>query len=262
MPHIVDWNNDGLPDLEVGLSNNGYDATGGDVPGLLYLYLNVGTKEQYKFHYAGVICTAKGDTISSPASPSAYTMSALGDINNDGLFDIVLSDTTGGMHFKAYLNVGTPGNPSFADPVPILAADGSVLHPDPTMHRFSIADWNGDSVNDLITDAGTAQNMTKVWVYAANSPHNEISHSVNTVNNSLTIGLLDRHSISISVPTAGEYSVSLFSLDGRLLTSAKANLKQGSSRMMLCNVPEGCYVARVRCGSSGAVVSCSVIRQK
>ncbi len=74
------------------------------------------------------------------------------DLNNDGLFDILVSNNgTSQKKFQYYRNVGTSGSPSFASKEYLKNADGTDYVPN-TDHEphFWFVDWNDDNTLDLI----------------------------------------------------------------------------------------------------------------
>jgi hypothetical protein len=143
-PVMVDWNNDGKPDLLVG----GFDGT-------MFVRLNEGTREEPKFSTTNLAVEADGKELKVPGHHAAP---AVVDWDGDGRWDILSGSETGAVY--VYRNIGELGHPKFA------AAE--VLIPEHKGHgydelievgaepvpgiRTQIAtlDYNGDGKVDLL----------------------------------------------------------------------------------------------------------------
>lgn len=122
-PSVVDWNGDGRLDIVAGNSE-----------GRVLFFENIGSDEDPKF-LPGVAIEAGGREIfiqggyrgsiqGMPEARWGYAKSNVVDWNQDGLYDIVMGDITGG--YSIYINRGTPTEPKL-DPAQPLYHDGLEL---------------------------------------------------------------------------------------------------------------------------------------
>jgi hypothetical protein len=129
-PCIVDWNEDGKPDLLVG-----------DGGGYLHLFINTGSAESPPNFAPGVMVQAAGkdlDVGRGDASPCVV------DWNEDGRKDLLLGKANG--EIVLYINEGTNNQPVFGRGVTLNGGKvdvGSESSPD-------MGDLNGDGKKDLI----------------------------------------------------------------------------------------------------------------
>lgn len=131
VPWIVDWNNDGLPDVLCGDSN-----------GTVQLMLNEGTpgaplfntKEFLKDGFANL---DPGSTVSPAAA----------DLDRDGNKDLIVGDASGNIFF--YRNIGADELPVFSG-WSKLKAGGAVVDVE-NYARVCVADWNNDGVIDILS---------------------------------------------------------------------------------------------------------------
>lgn len=89
--------------------------------------------------------------------PHSHLRHSTGDLNCDGLFDIVVGEQKGNVLF--YPNQGTPGNPKFTGCRPITDQYGSIdvgWYASPYLY-----DWNNDGLLDMLV--GTAYNVILWW---------------------------------------------------------------------------------------------------
>ncbi len=125
VPYLVDWNEDGRPDLLVG--NSG---------GYLHLFLNQGSAE----FAPGVMVQAGGKNVDvgGRAAP------CVADWNGDGKKDLVMGNSSGEIFL--YLNEGSNEQPAFGKPIKLNGGRldvGSHSSPD-------FVDWDGDGKKDLV----------------------------------------------------------------------------------------------------------------
>ena len=132
VPRVVDWNNDGKPDLLIGAG------------GYVWLYINQGTPQSPAFG-PGVKVQAAGADIEAGtgSTPIAFV-----DMTGDGVKDLVVADAANKL--RVYRNTASAGQPPvFAAPVFVKNASGAdFLLPD---RRFDLGDWVGDGKPDLVT---------------------------------------------------------------------------------------------------------------
>lgn len=142
-PAVVDWNEDGLLDLVLGMYGDDFTKTG--VP--IRIYLNVGTKTHYKFSdYKTIKCDGK-EIIHFRAMPAVV------DLNNDGKKDLIVGNTDnifGGIGYTLYyyLNVGTNNSPQFKTQGIVKSAGKELWFKQPM--SVSVTDWNNDNKKDLL----------------------------------------------------------------------------------------------------------------
>ena len=242
-------------DLIVGTSNTGYGSGSMPYPdGELILFLNTGTKEQYRFHREKTVTTVNGATISGPS----YTMFATGDLDRDGLFDIVTRSYDSGLAssvFSVYRNSGAQGDPQFDNPVLLCDSAGRPVLPCSIMSRFSLADWNGDGWDDLITEAG-ANSQTKVWVYLARPTGTPILQGpapIHSGANSVAVRTIGGRTIALTFEHSGAYTVEAINAQGRSAWSHTQTFTCGSAVLEMPITSAGWYAIRVR--QNGSVVT-------
>lgn len=140
-----DWSGTGKLDLVIG-----------DLRGFVFLYRNVGTREQPDFQGPELVM-ADGQPLKVPWSAAPLLV----DWNSDGLTDLIVGQEPQGiLHY--YQNVGQPGAPVFAHRG-TLQADGQEIvmpfEPCPEAPGVfkqdyvgvpEVCDWNGDGKPDLL----------------------------------------------------------------------------------------------------------------
>jgi len=153
--HAVDWTGNGVLDLLLG------DYYGGR----LYWRENVGTATEPKFAATSQPVMAGDQPVVVTGGLSAPIAV---DFNGDGLFDILLGGSKGGVYYLE--NIGEAGQPRFAalktlvPPVPnprnsymteVPVVDGLPAYPGSSWH-IELVDYNGNGKLDLLVGARAA----------------------------------------------------------------------------------------------------------
>jgi len=144
VPSLVDWNEDGRPDLMVG---EGSGATG---PAKVRVYLNQGTAgaplfDDYLYVQSG------GRDLSLPGSGCLGCFPRAVNWDGDGRKDLLLGSALGEVF--VYLNVGTDAAPEFGPGTSLVVGEpGSEVPIDVGARATpSLVDWNGDGRQDLVS---------------------------------------------------------------------------------------------------------------
>lgn len=159
---IVDWNNDGLFDLVISSKGifqswNGMSYS----PTPVRLYINEGTKEQYRFGSYENIELDGSDEGFRP-----YCHVHVADLNGDGKKDLLVSgrhsyDDDGWNAFY-FENIGTDAAPAFGN-FKRLTTEGEVItgYFGPTM---TVVDWNNDGALDLLFGMTNKDYHVKIYL--------------------------------------------------------------------------------------------------
>jgi len=139
-PALSDLDSDGDLDLIVGVGG-----------GLLYAFLN-GSAVSPDWSTAAPVEWAPSEDAGSYAAP------ALGDLNNDGLVDLVVGHSTG--RFRAYQNVGTELSPAWSASLSEWAGVIDVG----TNGSFSLGDVNSDGVVDQVGGSGSGHTYLRYGI--------------------------------------------------------------------------------------------------
>jgi hypothetical protein len=142
VPSLADWNNDTLPDLIVGEGGDGF-------PGLVRIYLNVGTTTEPVFDgYTLAQSNGSDLTVASSGCQGAFPRVVYWDA--DSRKDLLVGQTDGLLNL--FLNNGTDAAPQFDG--------GRFLQVGEPGHKVDIdvgnratavvSDWNSDGRKDLV----------------------------------------------------------------------------------------------------------------
>jgi len=136
----IDWNGDGNIDLIAGNEN-----------GVVVYYENLGdwmfAQKQYMTANGKMINHDAGDFEFVPIERYyGYTMPSIGDWNNDGKLDMLISDIRGNI--KIYLGKGN-SSIDFEECIDVYKSDGTILK-SASRTRVKMMDWNKDGVMDII----------------------------------------------------------------------------------------------------------------
>ena len=112
-PTVVDYNGDGTPDLLVA-----------ERSGKIAVYLNTGEQAKSggappEIPFTSFVPGPGG----SPLNFGGISTVSTGDLNGDGLFDLVVGKTNG--HIAVSMNVGTKTEPKFGAPVELKGTEGT-----------------------------------------------------------------------------------------------------------------------------------------
>jgi hypothetical protein len=141
---FTDWNGDGLPDMLVG-----------SVMGGVYVNLNKGTKQAFKFGKREPVLLSNG----TPVKMTGKSFPVAIDWDGDRAADLLVGGEDGRITFFK-----GDSRRRFAPGV-ALEADGKPIQLG-YRTKFCVTDWNGDGVRDLVVgDAETSGNKTTGFVY-------------------------------------------------------------------------------------------------
>jgi hypothetical protein len=235
-PAVADWNGDGL--LDVLVSSEVPNANGG---GLIKLFINKGTAQDYSFEDGVLVKTSDGQAIKDYERVRIQVV----DLNYDGKLDLVMGEGwNSNAGFWFFENIGSTTAPSLKQPVKLKKKDGSdiaaYLDAGPCF-----ADWNSDGGLDLIAagkglekgiglyfgDVVTGINHNK------NSTVKSILKSYSVVNGQL--------SVTVNFSGAGNIVFTIVSLNGRVIHTENArNLSAGNHKITvnLRNIPRGVFL--------------------
>ena len=194
-PSVVDWNNDGLPDLVTGRLEG--------IPTCLYLYINESVTGEPLFNETDTVFCS-GEPIHLYASYPDF-----GDLTNDGLLDLIVGSTTG--RIPCYINCGSADNPVF-EKYEDLTADGDVINFFSYV-RPSICDWNEDGIPDILVGDYTGSIFLFLGEPSTGVEEAEVACSLQLSLNSPAVGIIRA---SIELRSSREVSTALYSIDGRL----------------------------------------------
>ena len=145
---VVDWNNDGRPDL-----------VAGGLDGKVRVYLNSSNAGAPDLKSPVFVQDGAGDL----SVPSGRASVAVIDLNGDGRKDLLLGNTEGKL--LLYLNVGTDAAPQFGVWQAIQADGVEVDLPGIPRSRPFVGDYDADGLPDLLVGAEDG----KVRLYRASS---------------------------------------------------------------------------------------------
>jgi len=143
---VTDWNGDGCKDLVLG-----------ELTGLVNILLNEGTDTAPDFRSMTLLQDAVTSTdLEVPSQRSSPTM---GDLDGDGLMDLVAGNTNGEL--LLYINVGTANAPQFSAYTDLEADGVKIDLSGSARSRPFLCDWTGDGLLDLLVGASDG----KVYLY-------------------------------------------------------------------------------------------------
>jgi hypothetical protein len=223
-PSVVDWNNDGLPDLVAGKLEG--------IPAGLHLYVNDGVTGEPHFSVTDTVYCS-GEPIELYASYPDF-----GDLNDDGLLDLVVGSTTG--RIACYINCGTADLPVFEE-FEDLVADGEIIN-FYSYVRPSICDWNEDGIPDMLA----AEYSGEIYLFLGEPLTGvEETETVCTFRFSLDNPAVDLIRASIELPNSAEVTAALYSVDGRLQCRESYGILNSGVHLLnmdISNIPAGAYL--------------------
>lgn len=245
-PDFVDWDNDGDLDMLVG---SYYNST-------IRLYVNTGTISAYKFDGYTDLKIGTYTPKYAGSYPSFY------DMNDDGLFDIVIGGISAKFHY--FENTGTLGNPDFASDSPLKYGNGNIAKTPTAYSRPEIADWNNDGFPDIISGAASSNDFVYLYLGIPTSTVEE-NHSGVIVASRLSIGenpVRTNLSASFDLAEAATSDFTVYNVNGRVeLTHATNLLERGYNTVTIPNsLPNGTYVLRCTTGNSELAERFVVVR--
>jgi len=241
-PCVVDWDENGLPDLVVGNLS--------PLPAGLFLFVNRGAPFAPDYQQTDtVLCLGEPIEITT-AYPD------FNDMNGDGLNDMIVGSSNGKV--ACFLNSGTSERPLF-EQMEYLRANGEDIYICSYV-RPSVCDWNDDGTPDLLI----ADYAGFIYLYTG-IPLEGIEGS----GAGPTLELLMAHNpvsvtadLSFCLSAETDVSLKLYSLHGRLLRSFdQGMLLTGThhTELDISGIPDGVYLILCTAGEYSASVTVAVI---
>ncbi len=223
-PSVVDWNNDNLPDIVAGKLEG--------IPAGLHLYINEGVPGDPLFNATDTVYCS-GEPIELYASYPDF-----GDLNDDGLPDLIVGSTTG--RIACYINSGTPDLPLFEE-FEDLICDGEVINYYSYV-RPSVCDWNEDGIPDILAAGYSGE----IELFLGKPPTGiEEVETSNAFGFSLDSPAYDLIRAYIELPNSSEVTAALYSVDGRLQCRESYGILNSGVHplhMDIRDVPAGVYL--------------------
>jgi hypothetical protein len=233
-PCVVDWNEDGLPDLLVGAegSSTGTIAT-------LRLYLNSGTPTSPVLTTYSYVEYNGTDITEYRCTPH------VADINDDGKKDLVTGNWDGYTNY--YENTGTNSAPVFMTQEKLTYVSGTPIDVYYSCRPFMI-DWDEDGIIDLLAGNyyGNAGLYLGQLVGVGGSSGEASGYSTSlAVAGSPTQGGFQ---LLFGLASTQTVTVEVFDLSGRLVHSQVPGLLTAGQHALFCDLggnPPGVYIARL-----------------
>lgn len=198
-PGVIDWNNDGLPDLVVGRAEG--------VPAGLYLFINEGSQDDPVFLLTDSVLCA-GEPIQVYHSYPDFA-----DMNGDGILDLILGSSNGKI--ACYENIGTADTPLF-ESYEYLKADGEEIN-FYSYVRPSVCDWNEDGYSDMLVGDYTGH----IFLFLGNEGTGIVGGGLSgnsevllRVTGNPASGILN---IKVTLDNQTDIRLAVYDLNGRLL---------------------------------------------
>ncbi|NQU05928.1 MAG: T9SS type A sorting domain-containing protein [Calditrichaeota bacterium] len=131
-PELTDWDLDGDLDMVVGNSD-----------GVITLFINEGSAEEYDFSNQGTI-----DEDGQEIWLGTETATSFGDFDGDGKRDLVIGSMFGELWF--FTNTGENDNPEFGQGVKLQDEDGEISLGYAGYTRPELVDWDRDGDLDIV----------------------------------------------------------------------------------------------------------------
>ncbi len=246
-PCVLDWNNDGLPDLLIACQGEPFYSFYNPAP--ILLYINSGTASSYRFKTCDTVRAAGADILQN------YCHLQMFDCDGDGDSDLLTSDENGKIYY--YENTAGAGHePVLSAPVALKSNDTEICFPKPIGAVggpagepvcFALGDLDGDGIPDLVV--GSTYNIF-IYKGTGTTPIHNPQNDKPAMHGGIRI-LADG---IIAIPATLHLStVKLFDCRGRNLgamTLGASSVDQRISARSICPaLSAGRYLVEVKSGT-------------
>jgi len=220
-PVIVDWNEDGYPDM----------LLGNESPGNVRVYINDGGDSAPVFSTYSLVQNGSAAVTHYRNCPQVH------DMNGDGLKDLLCGANDNNVYY--YENIGTNDAPVFNGYASIAVKYSGM--------RLWIDDWNEDGLPDMLTSDYNGY----VWMWIQNATGTEAGAEA-IPGRSLHAGENPfRGSVVITGTGYDSAAIQIFDISGRTVLSGPFN---GSLVWNAAEVPQGAYLVRVTDASGSSTL--------
>jgi hypothetical protein len=246
-PLVVDWNEDGLPDLMIGAEGS---STG--TISSLRLYMNSGSTGNPILTSYNFVEYNSTDIVEYRCTPH------MADINDDGKKDLVTGNWDGYINY--YENVGTNSAPVFDTQVKLTNSSGTPIDVSYSCRPFMV-DWDEDGTVDIV--AGNYYGNVHLYfgqcVGVEEGIGAVIASTGISVAGSPTTG---QFQLILGLTSQSEVTVEFFDLTGKLVHSMQPVNFPAGEHSVSCDLSShspGIYFARFVSGNECPTVSIVLI---